>query len=298
MPQDPLANASPDKPVIDFLDERDAAADQHWRDILTGDVTVMPGSRIARGLFRHLPSDPRCKWCYAPYGKPFGPLLGRLGWRRWDKNPTLCHVCMTYMEQQQGGAEVELAVLFADLRGSTELAATMSPAAYTRLLNAYYGIAGHAIQARGGIVDKYLGDGVLAMFLLGYSDGAPASAAVDAALRILDGVARSKDLPEDQRPLPVGIGVHYGEAYVGIVGQAGQPTDFTALGDAVNVAERVSSSAAAGELLVSDALAQRLSEPLSGAEARELTLKGVAEPVAAWSIRPQGPAPAGSPPRD
>ena len=74
-------------------------------------------------------------------------------------------------------------------------------------------------------------------------------------------------------------------AYVGIVGVAGQPTDFTALGDAVNVAERISSSASAGELLVSDAAMARLVDRPEGAEARTLDLKGVAEPVSAWSIR-------------
>jgi adenylate cyclase len=292
LPQDLPPEASDDGAVIDFLDERNGEADAHWRAILTGDISLAPSSRLGRGVFRHLPSEPRCKWCYAPYGKPFGPILSRLGWGRWDKNPSLCHACMTYMEEQQGGAEVELAVMFADLRGSTELAATMTPAVYTRLLNTYYGIAGRAIQARGGIVDKYLGDGVLALFLVGYCDSDPADVAVKAAMRILEDVADHKDLPPDQRPLPVGIGVHYGEAYVGIVGQAGQPTNFTALGDAVNVAERVSSSAAAGELLVSDTAAQQGGGPPAGAERRELTLKGVAEPVPAWSVRPQVKTPA------
>ena len=242
MPQDPLPAESEADTVIDYLEERDTEADRFWHDILTGDTKLGPGSTIGRAVFRHLPSEPRCKWCYAPYGKPFGPVLGRLGWGRWDKNPSLCHACMRYMEEHQGGAEVDLAVMFADLRGSTELAATMSAAAYTQLLNTYYGIAGHAIQLRGGIVDKYLGDGVLALFLTGYCDSEPTTTAVEAALRILDEVADHKDLPAEQRPLPVGIGVHFGEAYVGIVGQAGQPTSFTALGDAVNVAERVSLS--------------------------------------------------------
>ena len=284
-PQEPSTDDAKDDAVIDFLDDRDPEADAHWRAILTGDISLAPASRLGRGVFRHLPSDPRCKWCYAPYGKPFGPLLSRLGWGRWDKNPSLCHACMSYMEEQQGGAEVDLAVMFVDLRGSTELAATMSPAAYTRLLNTYYGIAGSAIQARGGIVDKYLGDGVLALYLVGYCDEAPAASAVASARRILDEVADHRDLPAEHRPLPVGIGVHWGEAYVGIVGQAGQPTNFTALGDAVNVAERISSSAAAGELMVSDAAVRQLDGPPAGAEPRELTLKGVADPVPAWSIR-------------
>ena len=299
MPHDPPNVESPDEPVIDFLDERDSDIDQYWHDVLTGNAKLAPGSRVGRAVFRHLPSEPRCKWCYAPYGAPFGPVLGRLGYGRWDKNPTLCHACMNYMEQHQGGAEVELAVMFADLRGSTELAATMTPAAYKRLLNVYYGIAADAVQAPGGIVDKYLGDGVLALFLQGYCEKDPSATAVDAGLRILDQVSDHPDLPPDQRPLPVGIGLHYGEAYVGIVGKAGQPTDFTALGDAVNVAERVSSAAAAGELMVSDAAAQQLSSPLEGAERRELTLKGVAEPLPAWSVTrgPREPEVADIPPK-
>ena len=73
---------------------------------------------------------------------------------------------------------------------------------------------------------------------------------------------------------------------VGIVGQAGQPTNFTALGDAVNVAERISSSAVAGELLVSEAAMAELEARPAEAQARELRLKGVSEPIAAWSLRP------------
>ena len=286
MPPDPLREQAPDDAVVDYLDARDRDEDEYWRAILDGDIRMAPSSRLGRAVFRHLPSEPRCKWCYAPYGAPFGPLLGRLGFGRWDKNPTLCNTCMNVMEEHQGGAEVALAVMFADLRGSTELAATMSAGAYRRLLNTYYGIAGHAVQRRGGIVDKYLGDGVLALFLPGYCDGEATSVAVEAASGILEGVRDHRDLPADQRPLPVGVGIHYGEAYVGIVGRAGQPTDFTALGDAVNLAERVSSSAAAGELLVSDAAMDRLPARPDRAEPRELELKGVAEPVLAWSMRP------------
>jgi adenylate cyclase len=285
MPQDPPPAESQDAAGIDYLEERDAATDQQWRDVLTGQASMQVTSRLSRAIFRHLPSEPRCKWCYAPYGAPFGPLIARLGYGRWDKNPSLCQVCMTYMERNQGGAEVELAVMFADLRGSTELSATMSPSAYMRLLNAYYGIAGHAIQAHGGIVDKYLGDGVLALFLHGYCDKHPATSAVEAAGRMLEAVADHRDLPTERRPLPVGVGVHYGEAYVGIVGQAGQPTDFTALGEAVNVAERVSSAAGAGELVFSDAARQQLEQPLEGAVRQELILKGVAEPMSAWSVK-------------
>ena len=290
MPNQPPPPATPDDAVVEYLGERDPEADAYWRAILTGESKLAPSSRLGRAVFRHLPSEPRCKWCYAPYGKPFGPILSRLGYGRWEKNPSLCRVCMNYMDSNQGGAEVDLAVMFADLRGSTQIAAGMSAGDYTRLLNVYYGVAGAAVQAHGGIVDKYLGDGVLALFLRGYCDGDPAATALDAALTILRQVAAAPDLPAEHRPLPVGVGVHYGIAYVGIVGQAGQPTNFTALGDAVNVAERISSSAVAGELLVSEAAMAQLATRPADAQARELVLKGVAEPLAAWSLRPRSPA--------
>jgi adenylate cyclase len=270
--------------VIDYLDERDPEADEFWRHLLNGKLDEERMPALMRSVFRHLPSEPRCKWCYAPYGAPFGAVTSRIGYGRWEKNPTLCARCMHYMEEKQGGAEVDLAVMFADLRGSTEIAAGMKPGEYTRLLNTYYGIAAGAVQGRGGIVDKYLGDGVLALFLRGLSDD-PARAAVEAGRHILEEVADHRDLPAALRPLPVGVGIHYGEAYVGIVGQAGQPTNFTALGDAVNVTERISSSAGPGELLLSDALVDQLGGSVPGAQERELTLKGVAEPVLAWSLR-------------
>ena len=76
--------------------------------------------------------------------------------------------CMRIMERSQGGAEIELTMLFADLRGSTELAGTMSPSAFRRLLNAFYGIASKSVEAPGGSIDKYLGDGVFALFIPGF----------------------------------------------------------------------------------------------------------------------------------
>ncbi len=285
MPDVPPLTDRTDDPSRAPAVDQDPEVEQYWRDLLTGRAQLEPLSRVGRALFRHLPSEPRCKWCYAPYGRPFGPFVRRLGYGPWEDNPSLCGKCMDAMRKTQGGAEVDLAVMFADLRGSTQIAARMKPGEYRNLLNVFYGIVAAAVQGSGGIVDKYLGDGVLALFIRGFVDGEAADVAVTAARRIMDQVADHPDLPPGERPLPVGIGVHLGEAYVGIVGQPGQPTDFTALGDVVNVAERISSSAAAAELLVSDAAASQLGQPLERAEQRQLELKGVAGPVAAWSVR-------------
>lgn len=260
----------------------DVVESERWRGILSGDAPSSALIRL-RHVFGHLPSNPRCKLCYAPYGAPFGPLLGHLGYGRWEKNPSLCGSCLHIMERDQGGAEIELSMLFADLRGSTQLAARMTAAAYSHLLNAFYAIAASAVQEHGGYVDKYLGDGVFALFIPGFVGPDHAARAIEASRRILTETVDARSLPESVRPLPVGVGVHTGTAYVGVVGQAGHLTDFTALGDAVNITERLSSEAAARELLVSDATLAAATADQTGLTRRELRLKGVADPVVAWS---------------
>ena len=188
------------------------------------------------------------------------------------------------MERSQGGAEIELSMLFADLRQSTELAATISAVAFSRILNAFYGIASRAVEARGGSVDKYLGDGVFALFIPGFTGMDHAERAIDTARRIQRETSRPLGPGGMTTSLPVGIGVHTGTAYVGVVGQAGDLTDFTALGEAVNVAQRLSSVADAGEILISDAALAASSAPAEGLVRRDLELKGVAGVVVAWSV--------------
>lgn len=261
----------------------DDEVDARWQGILMGDDRDAPALRRYRRLFKHLPSDPRCKLCYAPYAAPFGPLVSRLGFGRWDKNPSLCGTCLRSMEKYHGGAEIDLTMLFADLRGSTELAARMSASAYSKLLNAYYAIAARAIQAPGGNVDKYLGDGIFALFVPGFVGPDHAARAIEAARRIMAETASASSLPEAARPLPVGIGVHTGRAYVGVLGEAGHLTDFTALGDAVNIAERVSSEAAAREILITDDALAASGLGRDDLVERVLELKGIAAPVSAWS---------------
>jgi adenylate cyclase len=262
-------------------------ANDRWRRILSGSDPTS-GLKRLRGIFRHLPSDPRCKLCYAPYAAPFGPLVRRLGFGRWPRNPNLCGSCLRIMEKDQGGAEVELSVLFADLRGSTETAARMSASEFRSLLNAFYAIAAHAVQSADGLVDKYLGDGVLALFIPGFVGHDHAARAIEAASGILTATADAPSLPRDERPLRVGVGVHSGTAYVGVVGQAGELTDFTALGDAVNLAQRLSSAATAREILISDAAARAAGTDTQRLERRELQLKGVAGATVAWSLASAG----------
>jgi adenylate cyclase len=184
-------------------------------------------------------------------------------------NPLLCKACFGQLSREGGGAELEISVVFADVRGSTGLAERSSASDFRRLIQAYYRSAAVAIDDNGGIVDKFLGDGVMALFIPVISGENHAGRAINAGRAILaaverDGVAR--------KGLKVGAGIHTGEAFVGVVGSDAK-TDFTALGDTVNIAARLGSLAGPGELLVSRAAWDRAGLGVPPAE-REVEIAG------------------------
>lgn len=244
-----------------------------WRDTLLG---IHPSLVRMRSIFRHVPSDPRCKMCLSPQGGIGGPIVGMLGFGRYKRNPQLCNSCFRQWKKHPGGAEIGITAMFADIRDSTGLAEQMTAGAYSATVDAYVRTASHAIREPGGLVDKLLGDGVMALFIPGFTGGDDAGKAVAAARRILSEV-----------PLPVGIGIHTGPAWVGFIGGVDDVLDFTALGDAVNVASRLGSDAGAGEILISAATASAASLDTSRFEARRMDLRGRTEPLEAWSERPE-----------
>lgn len=142
-------------------------------------------------------------------------------------------------------------------------------------------MATNAIRAPGGLIDKLMGDGVMALFITGFTGGDHAAKGVAAARTILRGVE-----------LPVGAGVHTGNAWVGFVGGAEDVVDFTALGDAVNTASRLGSDAETGELLLSDATVRAAGIATDGLTAQRVELRGRAEPLDVWSERVTSAVPA------
>jgi adenylate cyclase len=245
--------------------------EEEWREVLLGKGTFL---NVTNRLFRSLPSDPRCKLCQAPYGGVAGPIMTLLGFGKYPGNPQLCNACFRSSAKHPGGAEIELTVLFADVRGSTALAESMPAAEFSRLLNAYYRVATDAIRSSGGLIDKLMGDGVMALFIQGFAGTDHAAKAVSAARTILREVE-----------LPVGAGVHTGDAWVGFVGGGEDVVDFTALGDAVNAASRLGSEAETDELLLSDATVRAAGIATDGLTARRVELRGRAEPLDTWSER-------------
>lgn len=140
------------------------------------------------------------------------------------------------------GREMEIAVMFTDLRGFTSLAEHMLPYDTVFLLNRYFAEMGKVIEAEGGHLDKFLGDGIMALFGLENGPEAGAKAALTAARAM---IARldllNRELADDlEQPLKVGIGIHLGTAIVGDMGY-GAATQLTAIGDVVNTASRLES---------------------------------------------------------
>jgi adenylate cyclase len=186
------------------------------------------------------------------------------------KNPNYCDVCETFVRTHPGGAEVEISMLFADVRGSTTLAEQMRPTEFSRLMNRFFDRANRVVIDSDGVVDKLVGDEVVALYVPAV--GADhARKAVEAAGNLLRATA---DL------LPVGAGVHTGVAYVGAVGSDSTVSDFTALGDAVNITSRLASLARAGEALISEAACSASGSDLTDLERRELSVKGRDAPLA------------------
>src|SRR6476619_367383 len=251
--------------------EGERSVTEIWRSVLTGEDPSLPA---LRRRFRRLPSDPRCKMCAAPFRGP-GRLITRLMMHgQSSSNPLLCNLCFGQIRKGTGGAEIEISVLFADIRGSTGIAERTSAGEFRRLVQRFYLGAAKAIHEHDGIVDKFLGDGIMALFIPVVTGEMHAIRAIEAGEAVLDAVAH-RDLIEGG--VRVGVVVHTGEAFVGTVGD-GERLDFTALGDTVNVAARLGSDAGAGELLVS-AAAWRAAGRAGDAERRELTVKGRAEPL-------------------
>jgi adenylate cyclase len=176
------------------------------------------------------------------------------------------------MDKNRGGAEITLSVLFTDVRGSTAIAERTSAGEFSRLLESFYATVTEAVRGERGVIDKFLGDGVMALFIPSFTDLDDAAQAVRAARRIL---AESE--------LPIGVGVNTGPAYTGFLGATSEVASFTAVGDAVNVAHRLGEAAAAGEMIVSAETATAARLDADGWTQRELTVKGREQPVAIWS---------------
>jgi len=196
-------------------------------------------------------------------------------------NPNLCDTCERAARERPGGAEIPLSMLFADIRGSTGLAEKLGTAQFSALIARFYDAVTDELLKADAIIDRLIGDEVVALFVPVLTRDKHAQAALQAAKAILKATGHGR--PEGPW-VPVGVGIHTGNAFVGSLGSAGV-SDITALGDDVNLTARLASVAAAGEIVMSEATRSATGLATDGWEQRHLELKGRNTPVDVWVMR-------------
>jgi len=250
--------------------------DQMWRDWFMDDAFKV--ERVFTRVFHILPHDPRCKLCNSPFDGTGGFIMGAMfGRKRSSLNPLFCNICEEYAQKHPGGAEVEMSMLFVDVRGSTALSEQMSPVEFQKLINRFFVGATKAIGQEDGLVEKLAGDAVAAFWGAGFAGKNYVMKTIRAAQKIQKAMEEQK--------IPVGIGVHAGVAYFGAMGSAEGLINISAIGDEVNTAARIASKAAAGEILVSEAILSQAEIDTSKLESRQLELKGISELVPVHVMR-------------
>lgn len=184
-----------------------------------------------------------------------------------------------------GGVLQTITVLFADIRGFTRISEHAPPEKIVHLLNKYFSAMTDIIFAHGGTLDKYLGDGLMALF------GAPTVTPKDAANAVAAAVAMQRRMlsindelrEEGFKEIGIGIGLHTGEVTVGYIGSE-RRSEYTAIGDAVNTASRLESNAKAGEILVSEVTAKAAHSRYQLASRDPITVKNREQPVPLFEV--------------
>ena len=184
-----------------------------------------------------------------------------------------------------GGETRRVTTLFADLRGFTTLTERMEPARAMAMLNEFLARATAAIEAEGGVVDKYAGDEVMAVFgaPLALEDDAGRAVRAACAIRAAVDALNAERAARGEPPLAVGIGINTGPAVAGNLGTPGR-LSYTVVGQSVNVAARLCSLAEAGEILVSAAIYNEVRARVEATHCGPQMLKGLTAPIEVHAI--------------
>jgi adenylate cyclase len=186
-------------------------------------------------------------------------------------------------ELKLGGTKREISVLFADIGGFSALAEMLPPEVLVGTLNEYLGVAAEAVLAEGGMLDKFLGDAVMGLFNWPERQEDHALRAIKAALSIVEGASRANEKAGPDFALQFKVGINVGEAVVGNVGIP-QRSDYTAIGDAVNLAKRLQEHAQTGQILISDAAYESAKEFLNVRPLEPVHVKGRSTSVRVYEL--------------
>jgi adenylate cyclase len=229
-----------------------------------------------------LPSPPRCKMCFVPFGGIGGACMRWRGKGPSHRNPHFCNACDAFINAFPGGAEVDLSILFVDVRNSVGLAERLGPTVFSSIMRDFFKVATQQLFDTDGFVIEFIGDAVAGIYPPGFCGPKHARKAIAGAEHLVRGKMPSAP---DGTELPIGVGVHTGTVFIGtVVGAEGGYHDVQPFGDNVNVAARLSSIAAPTQALISDATFVAADCNPAGLHMRKLDLKGRTTPITAYSI--------------
>ncbi len=258
-----------------------AENEEIWHEMFSEGNALLDKGRAILGM---IPSDPRCMFCHGPFKGPGGRVMSMLGRGQSREDPRVCNSCVKQGQKHPGGAHVDIATVFADMRGSTPTAESIGDQAFSDLINRFSQTSSKVLIGAGALLGRMAGDEAIGYFVPGLAGPNYAQAGLDSAVELLRATGHTD---EDGPWIPLGVGVHAGNAYVGALGKhGGGSNELTALGDDINVGARLADAAGVGEILASLQLAQRIGLDTDGLEHRTLNLKGKATPFEVAVITP------------
>lgn len=235
-----------------------------------------------RPIVKRLPRNPRCRICYIPFDGIGGWIFRKLlGVEASVLTPHLCNLCERFANKYRGGAELDIAVIFVDIRNSTRMAEKMSAEEYSRVVNRFYAAITNVFYRNYGMVEKFQGDEVGGFFVPGFAGPEYNNKAVKAAREAL----LTLGYHTAEGPwIEAGVGIHSGITYVGSVTTHSGVSDVSILGDTVNIAARLVSHAGGGEIVISEEVRKGAGILTETLECRRLILKGKSEEMDVWVV--------------
>lgn len=257
--------------------------DQIWYDLFANEHDNALRMQLKKKQEDNMsrPAATRCKLCYAPFGGVGGLDMETRGPSPSSRNPLYCSDCDVFLRKYPGGAEVDMTIVFLDVRGSSRLAHDMAPREFSLAMQSFYNHTFPVLYEHDGFITSVRGDGAMVTFPPGFSGAEHASKAVRAACAVQEMTIEAPD----GTPIRIGVGIHTGRCYIGtMTGQQVGVEDVTCLGDAPNFAAALCASAKSGEVLMSAATLHAARVKGDVFEHRMVEIKGRNDPQPAFAL--------------
>lgn len=186
-------------------------------------------------------------------------------------------------ELKLGGERTEITSLFADIRGFTSFSENLDPHALVSILNRYLSVVADAILKEEGTIDKFLGDAVMAWFNAPMPQPDHMLRAIRSAIGLREAVEKLRSQFPPEYQLAFGVGIHYGDAVLGLVGTETR-LDYTAIGDSVNTAKRIQENSGPNQILISGPAYELVKDQIEVRQIAPIQAKGKREPVPVYEV--------------